>query len=73
VAELVHDRSERAGDRVLMLRNRLGPRPALAAIKEILGARGVPVRPDLRPPLRRLTPGEREIALSAARAAGALA
>jgi dihydrodipicolinate synthase/N-acetylneuraminate lyase len=73
VAALVRERSERAGEQVTMLRERLGPRPALAAIKEILGARGVPVRPDLRAPLRRLTPPEREIALFAARAVGALA
>jgi dihydrodipicolinate synthase/N-acetylneuraminate lyase len=73
VAALVHERSELAGEQVTTLRGQLGPRPALAAIKEILGARGVPVRPDLRPPLRRLTPREREIALSAARAAGAFA
>ena len=71
VAELVHERSERAGERVESLRQRLSI-PFHAALKEILGARGVPVRPDVRPPLRRLTAAEREIALDAARAVGAV-
>jgi dihydrodipicolinate synthase/N-acetylneuraminate lyase len=30
----------------------------IAAAKHVLGTRGVPVRPDVRPPLRRLTPEE---------------
>ncbi|MGH2590117.1 MAG: dihydrodipicolinate synthase family protein [Actinomycetota bacterium] len=73
VTELVHDRSERAGEHVVTLRRLLGPMPFLAALKEILGARGVPVRPDVRAPLRTLSPDERESALAAARAVGALA
>lgn len=72
VAALVHDRSERAGEQVQTLRRLLGPLPFLAALKEILGARGVPVRPDVRAPLRRLTPAEVETALAAARTVGAL-
>jgi dihydrodipicolinate synthase/N-acetylneuraminate lyase len=72
VAALVHDRSERAGQHVETLRRLLGPMPFLAALKEILGARGVPVRPDVRAPLRRLTPAEVELALAAARTVGAL-
>jgi dihydrodipicolinate synthase/N-acetylneuraminate lyase len=48
----------------------LGPVPFQAALKEILAARGVPVRPDVRAPLRGLTPDERGIALAAAEAVG---
>jgi dihydrodipicolinate synthase/N-acetylneuraminate lyase len=33
--------------------------PRLAALKEVVGARGVPLRPDVRAPLRRLTAVER--------------
>jgi len=72
VAALVHDRSKRAGEHVVTLRRLLGPMPFLAALKEILGARGVPVGPDVRAPLRRLTPTEVELALTAARTVGAL-
>jgi dihydrodipicolinate synthase/N-acetylneuraminate lyase len=59
VAELVHDRSRAAHEAVLMLRDRLQPMPFHAALKTIVAARGVPVREDVRPPLRGLTPGER--------------
>jgi len=72
VASLVHDRDATAGDHVSTLRRLLGPIPFHAALKEILVARGVPVRPDVRPPLRPLTREEREIALDAARRVGAL-
>ena len=72
VAALVHDRDATAGDHVSTLRTLLGPIPFHAALKEILVARGVPIRPDVRPPLRPLTPEEREIALDAARRVGAL-
>jgi len=48
------------------------PMPFISAMKEVLGARGVPVRPDVRPPLRPLSPVEREGALAAARRVGAL-
>jgi dihydrodipicolinate synthase/N-acetylneuraminate lyase len=72
VASLVHDRDATAGDHVSTLRALLGPIPFHAALKEILVARGVPVRPDVRPPLRPLTREEREIALDAARRVGAL-
>jgi dihydrodipicolinate synthase/N-acetylneuraminate lyase len=72
VAELVHERSREAGDAVVTLRDRLTPIPFHAALKEILAARGVPVRPDVRAPLRGLTPDEREVAMDAARAVGAL-
>jgi dihydrodipicolinate synthase/N-acetylneuraminate lyase len=73
VARLVHDRSDEAGEQVTDLRRRLQPMPFQAALKVILAARGVPVRPDVRAPLRTLTADERTSALSAARAVGALA
>lgn len=72
VAALVHDRSAEAGERVTTLRQLLGPLPFQAALKAILGARGVPIRPDVRAPLRKLTEKELEAALGAARAVGAL-
>lgn len=72
VAALVHERSPRADEHVATLRRLLGPMPFQAALKAILAARGVPVGPDVRPPLRALTPDERERALEAARAVGAL-
>lgn len=70
VAALVHDRSPEAGDQVIALRTALVGFPVPAALKEILAARGVPIRPDVRPPLRRLTDPERGVALDAARAVG---
>jgi dihydrodipicolinate synthase/N-acetylneuraminate lyase len=73
VAALVHERNALAGERVTTLRDLLGPLPFHAALKEVLVARGLPIRPDVRPPLRGLTPQERAIALSAARAVGTLA
>jgi dihydrodipicolinate synthase/N-acetylneuraminate lyase len=72
VAELVHARSAEAGAAVVTLRDRLAPIPFHAALKEVLAARGVPVRHDVRSPLRGLTPAEREVAIGAARAVGAL-
>jgi dihydrodipicolinate synthase/N-acetylneuraminate lyase len=72
VASLVHDRDAVAGDRVASLRADLGAVPFHAALKEILVARGVPIRTDVRAPLRTLMPGERDLALEAARKVGAL-
>jgi dihydrodipicolinate synthase/N-acetylneuraminate lyase len=61
VAALVHERS-RAAHRILsLLRDRLAVVPFHAAMKEILAARGVPVRPDVRAPLRGLTGDERAV------------
>ena len=60
VAELVHERTARAGALVSELRRLLAPLPFQAALKEILAGRGVPVRPDVRPPLRRLSASERD-------------
>lgn len=73
VSSLVHQRSEAAGTQVTTLRRLLAPLPFHAALKWILAARGVPVGPEVRAPLRALTPDEREDALAAARAVGALA
>jgi dihydrodipicolinate synthase/N-acetylneuraminate lyase len=74
VSALVHERSNEAGEHVATLRELLAPpMPFISAVKEILGARGVPVRPDVRAPLRPLTPIERGGALAAARRVGALA
>lgn len=74
VSALVHERSDEAGNHVTTLRQLLAPpMPFISAMKEILVARGVPVRPDVRAPLRPLTPVEREGALAAARRVGALA
>jgi dihydrodipicolinate synthase/N-acetylneuraminate lyase len=72
VARLVHHRDPEAGGHVSTLRMLLGPIPFHAALKETLVARGLPIRPDVRPPLRPLSPDEREIALGAARRVGAL-
>jgi dihydrodipicolinate synthase/N-acetylneuraminate lyase len=72
VAALVHKRDATAGERVSTLRTLLGPIPFHAALKEILVARGVPIRPAVRPPLRPLAAEEREIAFDAARRVGAL-
>ena len=72
VASLVHERSDPAGEQVATLRRLLGTLPFHAALKAILAARGVPIGPDVRAPLRGLTAEEREHALDAARAVGAL-
>jgi N-acetylneuraminate lyase len=72
VAALVHDRDATAGDHVSTHRTLLAGVPFHAALKEVLVARGVPIRPDVRPPLRPLTPQEREVAFDAARRVGAL-
>ena len=74
VSALVHGRSDEASKHVTTLRELIAPpMPFISAMKEILGARGVPVRPDVRAPLRPLTPVEREGALAAARRVGSLA
>jgi dihydrodipicolinate synthase/N-acetylneuraminate lyase len=51
---LVHDRSPQAHVRVTQLRETLDGMPLQAAVKHVLGARGVPVTPDVRRPLRPL-------------------
>ena len=59
VAKLVHDRDPAAHERVVALRAGLAGIPFHAAMKFVLGARGVPVREDVRAPLRGLTDEER--------------
>jgi dihydrodipicolinate synthase/N-acetylneuraminate lyase len=59
VAHLVHDRDAAAHQRVLALRDGLAGIPFLAAMKAALADRDVPVREDVRPPLRGLTDEER--------------
>jgi dihydrodipicolinate synthase/N-acetylneuraminate lyase len=59
VARLVHDRDPAAHERVVALREGLAGIPFLAAMKTVLGTRGVPVREDVRAPLRGLTDEER--------------
>lgn len=71
VATLVHDRSEQAGEHVTTLRRLLEPIPFHAALKAILVARGVPVGPAVRAPLRSLTPVERDLVRDVARTFGA--
>jgi len=66
VAALVHDWDPMAHARVTELRDRLADIPFHAALKTVLASRGVPVRPDVRPPLRGLTPQERELVLTLA-------
>ncbi len=58
VAALVHERSEPAHRAVTELRRLLDPVPFHAAMKTLLAERGVPVRPDVRAPLRGLTDDE---------------
>jgi dihydrodipicolinate synthase/N-acetylneuraminate lyase len=64
VAALVRDWDPMAHARVADLRERLAGLPFHAALKHVLGACGVPVRPDVRRPLRGLTPSERELVLA---------
>jgi dihydrodipicolinate synthase/N-acetylneuraminate lyase len=59
VARLVHDRDAGAHERVVALRDALAGIPLHAALKAVLGERGVPVREDVRAPLRGLTDEER--------------
>jgi dihydrodipicolinate synthase/N-acetylneuraminate lyase len=73
VAALVHDRSVDAHRTVTELRRRVGSVPFHAAMKVILGARGVPVTSDVRAPLRDLTAGERDLAMTALGSVGSFA
>jgi dihydrodipicolinate synthase/N-acetylneuraminate lyase len=59
VARLVHDRDAGTHERVVALRDALAGIPFHAALKTVLGRRGVPVREDVRAPLRGLTDEER--------------
>ncbi len=59
VVPLVRDPSPERTERVAALRASLQRQPFHAASKTALGLRGVPVRPDVRPPLRGLRDDER--------------
>jgi len=59
VAGAVRDGSVEASDRLGELRAAIERFPRHAALKRVLALRGVPVREDVRPPLRRLTDAER--------------
>jgi dihydrodipicolinate synthase/N-acetylneuraminate lyase len=59
VARLVHDRDPGAHERVMALREGLAGIPFPAAMKAVLAGRGVPIRQEVRAPLRGLTPAER--------------
>ena len=60
VARLVRESSDERQRQVESLRSALERFPFQAAAKAVLGERGVPVGPDVRPPLRRLTAAERD-------------
>ena len=59
VAAVVDDPSEEAVERAAQLRVAVQRFPFQAALKTVLGLRGLPVREDVRAPLRTLEPGER--------------
>ena len=67
VADLLTNRSEAAHEQVVTLRDGLRSIPFQAAMKAILTERGVPVREDVRAPLRTLTEHEHATAMSALR------
>lgn len=56
VAAAVRDRS----DELSILRDTIERFPRHAALKHVVARRGVPMRPDVRAPLRPLTPGEEQ-------------
>jgi dihydrodipicolinate synthase/N-acetylneuraminate lyase len=60
VASLVAEPTDEAAERIALLRDSLQRFPFIAALKVVLGKRGVPVREDVRAPLRTLT--DRELA-----------
>jgi dihydrodipicolinate synthase/N-acetylneuraminate lyase len=60
VAAVVREPTREGADRLGELRAFVERFPRQAALKHLLGLRGVPVRPDVRAPLRPLTPDERD-------------
>jgi len=60
VAEVVHAPSSEGAARLAELRGFVERFPRQAALKRVLGLRGVAVREDVRAPLRSLTPEERD-------------
>lgn len=61
ISALAHDGDRAAHRRVVELRSALEPVPFHAAMKAVVASRGVPVRPTVRSPLRRLDDRERAI------------
>jgi dihydrodipicolinate synthase/N-acetylneuraminate lyase len=59
VAEVVRRPTEEGARALAELRRRIESFPRHAALKRVVGLRGVPVRPDVRPPLRDLDEQER--------------
>jgi dihydrodipicolinate synthase/N-acetylneuraminate lyase len=59
IAELVEDPTLEAAEQVGALRDALQRFPIIAALKLVLARRGVPIREDVRAPLRTLTESER--------------
>ena len=60
VASLVAEPTDEGAERIALLRDSLQRFPFIAALKAVLGKRGVPVRADVRAPLRPLTEAELE-------------
>lgn len=60
IASLVADPTDEAAERVAGLRDSLQRFPFIAALKVVIGRRGIPVREDVRAPLRTLTDAERD-------------
>ena len=60
VAQVVRNPTEEGAARLAELRAFVERFPRQAALKRLLGRQGVPVREDVRPPLRGLTPEERD-------------
>ena len=59
VRRALDDPSPEAGDRLAQVRSIMeASGQFIAAAKHVLGTRGIPVRPDMRAPLRGLTPAE---------------
>jgi dihydrodipicolinate synthase/N-acetylneuraminate lyase len=61
VAAVVRDPTPAGGERLQTLRQALGTTTLIASAKYLLGRRGVPIGPDVRPPLRPLTEAERSL------------
>jgi dihydrodipicolinate synthase/N-acetylneuraminate lyase len=58
VAAVVRDPTEGGAEGLSELRGRIESLPRHAALKHVVARRGVPMRPDVRPPLRSLTAAE---------------
>jgi 4-hydroxy-tetrahydrodipicolinate synthase len=59
VAALVAEPTEERAEEIAALRDTLQRFPFVAALKLVLGRRGLPIREDVRAPLRGLTEAER--------------